>query len=318
MKTLPCFLFASCLLAASAAHAADRISILIPGGEGGGWDTTARVVGATLEKTGAIAGVTYRNLSGAGGGRALLDLIDHADERHDTLMVQSTPLIFRAITGEVPASWHDMTPLVILIAEYQAVAVRADSPYKTTRDLVEAVSKNKTLPIAGGSAKYSLDHATWGMILKAAGHPVDSMRYIPSDAGAAALERLLSDQVIAVVGGFGELLPVARGGKIRILGLTAAERLPGVDVPTFKEQGFDLVLANWRGFFAAPRLPAALVKNYADMLVALSKTPEWNEARLSNQWEPLVLSGDDVPVFLTKQEQEVKSILADLGFGKAP
>ena len=118
-------------LTAGVSHAAvDEVHFLIPGGAGGGWDGTARGVGEALTKSGLIESASYENLSGGGGGKAIASLIEKADQSHDTLMVNSTPIVIRSLTKVFPQSFRDLTPIAAVIGDYGAFVVPKDSKYR--------------------------------------------------------------------------------------------------------------------------------------------------------------------------------------------
>ena len=101
-------------LALSGLHSAyaadiDAIHFLIPGGAGGGWDGTARGTGEALTKAGIVGSATFENMSGGGGGKAIGYLIENAASNHGTLMVNSTPIVIRSLTGRFPQSFRDLT-----------------------------------------------------------------------------------------------------------------------------------------------------------------------------------------------------------------
>ncbi|WP_420414235.1 Bug family tripartite tricarboxylate transporter substrate binding protein [Roseibium sp.] len=290
-----------------------EVNFLIPGGEGGGWDTTARTVGGALEETNHATVKGYENLTGAGGGRALLSLVNDPEKHPNTLMVQSTPLVIRALTGVYQNNWQDITPVATMISAYQAVAVPATSSFDDMNSFVAALKESpKDVVVAGGSGRLSLDHLTLGLIAQASGIQLEKLRYSSADGGKEALDRMLDGKVKAVVSGVGELLPAAADGRIRILGVTSAEPLPGLDVPTMKSQGLDVVFSNWRGFFTAPGASEEQVAEYRQMLVSMSETGTWTEARGKHKWEPLVLVGDELTAFLAKQEKDLGEILNKL------
>jgi putative tricarboxylic transport membrane protein len=307
---------AAVALVTSGAFAAEtpNVNFLIPGGAGGGWDTTASAVGSTLEATDLASVSNYENFTGGGGGRALASFAAEAGKYDGTLMVQSTPLIMRALSGVYKNDWRDTKPVAIMISAYQAIAVPADSEYQTLEQLIADMRNNpKDMVVAGGSGRLSLDHVTLGLIAQASGIDLDSLRYSPAEGGGEALDRMLDGgQVKAVVSGVGELLAAAEAGKIRILGVSSEAPLSGLDYPTFKSQGVDVVFSNWRGFFAAPSTSDADVAAYEQMLVDLSQTGEWAETRATNKWEPLVIVGDELDAFLASQEAALGDILSKL------
>ena len=89
----------------------DAVHFLIPGGAGGGWDGTARGTGEALMNSGLVGNATYENMSGGGGGVAIANLIENAASSEGTLMVNSTPIVIRALTGEIAQSFRDLTPV---------------------------------------------------------------------------------------------------------------------------------------------------------------------------------------------------------------
>lgn len=292
---------------------AEPINFLIPGGEGGGWDTTARQTGQALVDTGLIPSATYQNFSGGGGGRALLDLVNNSDKYSSTLMVQSTPLVLRNITGVIKNSFRDIKPVRLMIAEFQVLVVPSDSTYQNAKQFIDAVISDPSgNRIIGGSAKGSLDHITAAIMLKSAGFNTRKMRYIPSDGGGDALKRLYSIKNTALVTGYGEIVNDLNLGKLRVLGISSEKRLPGSDIPTFKEMGYDVELANWRGFFAAPSISKAQFDEYANLLEALGKTPKWDQVREKYGWADFQKQGADLNQFLENQEKVVRQILTEL------
>ena len=112
----------------------DQVHFLIPGGAGGGWDGTARGTGEALVNAGLVGSATYENLSGGGGGVAIASLIENAASSDGTLMVNSTPIVIRALTGEISQSFRDLTPVAGTVGDYAAIVVTADSPIATMAD----------------------------------------------------------------------------------------------------------------------------------------------------------------------------------------
>ena len=112
----------------------DQVHFLIPGGAGGGWDGTARGTGEALVNAGLVGNATYENLSGGGGGVAIASLIENAASSDGTLMVNSTPIVIRALTGEIAQSFRDLTPVAGTVGDYAAIVVTADSPITSMVD----------------------------------------------------------------------------------------------------------------------------------------------------------------------------------------
>lgn len=302
-----------CLMSDQALGSVSSINFLIPGGEGGGWDLTARQTGTALIKAGLIERASYQNYQGAGGGRALYDLIRNGKSYPQTLMVQSSPLILRNLTGVFNNSYHQITPISIMIADYQVIAVTSDSPLQSMSELLARVQENvMTSKIIGGSPPGRLDHITLAMVWKAAGMNPKMMRYIASNGGGNALARLYNHDGIALVTGYSEIAEDLLSGKLRVLGIASHKRIKGSNVPTFKEQGLDVVFANWRGFFARPGISKRQTQDYVQLLKTLTSTDAWRQVRDKYGWTDFYKSGEEMTAFLRQQEMDLKAVLRAL------
>ena len=303
------------LILCGVAHAQDRIHFLIPGGAGGGWDMTARAVGESLSRSGLVDVASYENLSGGGGSRAIAHLIETAPRQSNTLMVSSTSIILRSLRGNFPHSYRDLTPIASVIADYGAFVVRVDSPYLSWQDVIDDYRKDyRRVNIAGGSSRGSTDHVVAALAFAKSRLDVRRLKYIPYNAGGHAMVGLLSGETQLLSTGLSEGAALAEQGEVRILAITAPERLPQFpEVPTLVEQGVPAIFANWRGFLAAPGLAPQRGKNYELLLAELLATEAWSELRDSRGWSHLHLSGDDFERFLAEQEHELSILLADLG-----
>ncbi len=301
---------------AQAAPMLDSIHFLIPGGAGGGWDGTARGTGEALAGAGLVGQASYENMSGGGGGKAIGYLIENADSQHGTLMVNSTPIVIRSLTGRFPQSFRDLTMVAGTIGDYAALVVSKDSPLTNFSDLIEAYKADpRGTAIGGGSVPGGMDHIVVAMAMEAAGEDPTQVKYIPYDAGGKAMAALLSGEIKALSTGFSEAVGMAQAGEARIIGFTGAERVDAVaDAMTFNEQGFEVDFVNWRGFFAAPGLPEEKAEAYRATIAAMYETPEWEEVRARNGWVNIHNSGEDFTAFLESQEEVIKTLMVKLGF----
>ncbi|MFQ1699702.1 tripartite tricarboxylate transporter substrate binding protein [Loktanella agnita] len=294
----------------------DSIHFLIPGGAGGGWDGTARGTGEALTEAGLVGQATYENMSGGGGGKAIGYLIENAESQHGTLMVNSTPIVIRSLTGVFPQNFRDLTLVAGTIGDYAAIVVGKDSPVNSMTDLVAAYQDDpRGTAVGGGSVPGSLDHLVAAMVMKAAGEDATAVKYIPYDAGGEAMAALLSGEIAALSTGFSEAVDLANAGEVKIIGITAPERSDTYpDAPTMMEQGIDMEFVNWRGFFAAPGLPVDQLAMYQDALAKMYDTPEWSTVRDRNGWVDIHNNGDDFRSFLENQEQVIGDLMRELGF----
>lgn len=296
----------------------DEVHFLIPAGPGGGWDGTARGVGEAMIKSGLVSNVSYENLSGGGGGRAIAKLIETASRQQNTLMVNSTPLVVRSLQKIFPHSFRDLVPIASVIADYSCFVVSKNSPYKDWESVVEALLADPaSVKVAGGSVRGSTDHIVFARAIQLAGGNARDVIYIPYDGGGKAMAGILTGETDILSTGLSEAIDMKKAGEVRILAVTAAERIDEApDIPTLKEWGVDLEFANWRGFFAAPGLSPERYRRMEKTIARLMETPAFERVRERNGWSRLHREGQAFYSFLEHQEKEIGELMAELGFIK--
>ena len=308
----------SLLLSATNSFAIDKLHFLIGGGAGGGWDGTARGTGEALTKAGMLKSASFENMSGGGGGKALAFMINNKPA--DTILVQSTPLVLRSITrhkgyvkGDGVLSYKDVVPIAGVIGDYGAIAVAKNSPFKNFKDVVDAYKKDpSSVKMAGGSVRGSMDHLIGALAFQVAGADPNKVIYVPYDAGGKALAGLLSGETQILSTGLGEVMGAR--DQVRIIGITAPERVGDApEVPTLKEQGYDVQFVNWRGFFGPPGMSSSMKNKIAKMLGDVQKTPEWEAVRKRNAWVNIYNPDKKFVKFLEKQTEEMTALMKKLG-----
>ena len=294
----------------------DEVHFLIPAGPGGGWDGTARGIGEALRKSGLVERVSYENLSGGGGGRAIARLIETADRQKNTLLISSTPIVVRSLQGIFPQSFRDLRVIGSVIADYTAVLVRADSPHANFDSLAASYRQDpRSVKVAGGSVRGSTDHFVVAKAMQLAGGNPRSVVYVAYDGGGKAMAGLLTGECDALSTGLSEAIEMHRAGEVRILAITAPQRLTELpNVPTLIETGLPLTFANWRGFFAAPGLSDQRYELMINTVEAVVETSEFEEIRSRNGWSRLQLSDQAFYDYLERQEQEIGELMRQLGY----
>lgn len=297
------------------------IEIIAPANPGGGWDTLARTIQLSLETEKLVSQpLSVTNKPGGGGGVGLAYMA--AQKGNDyTLVVYSPPLIINAINGTFEGkSYKDLTPLAKLITDYQIIVVKADSPYQTLEDLLNAMRADpKAIKFAGVSSPGSMDHVAFAKIAKAAGIDPKQLEYIAFAGGGEATTALLGGNVTFLSTGIGESVAQLEAGTIRALAITAPERLTSdllKDVPTVKELGYDVTYEIWRGVFGpADMSPEA--KAYWDATIKkMVASPAWKAQLEKLNWTDAYASGDDFTAFLEQETGSYQALLAELGFAK--
>jgi putative tricarboxylic transport membrane protein len=296
---------------------AERATVMIPATPGGGWDSTARMTMQVLEDAKIFNdGALFINKGGAGGTIALAEFV-MANKRDDNaIMVMGSIMISAIIANKSPVTLDDAVPLARLTREFNAVAVQANSPFKSVADLVNAIkTKPGGTPLGGGGVG-GIDHATFAMIAATTGTSAKELNYLPFAGGAEVATALGSGQVVAAISGLSELKPLADSGRIKILAVTGEERIPGVDIPTLREQGVDVVMSNWRGLMGAAGMSEKGKAMWNDRLVQMSKSPEWKETLKKRGFDDAFLAGKDFEAFVDAEKESWAKAIADIGIGK--
>ncbi|MCH1626828.1 tripartite tricarboxylate transporter substrate binding protein [Ferdinandcohnia quinoae] len=295
------------------------IEIVAPAGAGGGWDTTARMTAKIFEEEKIIEqSIGVVNKPGGGGAVAWAYIHGKKDSPYN-LFVTSPPMLLVPLNGQSEYDFEDFTPIANLIADYAAIAVRADAKWDNLNELFEDMKKDpSSISVVGASSPGSMDHIQFIKVAKAAGVDVKKIKYV-SDQDGGALTQLLNGSVQVYSTGVAETVEQVKGGKIKVLGVTSEERLQGEvleDFPTAKEQGIDATFINWRGFFGPPDMDQASLDYYVKKFKGLSESDGWAKIREQYGWNEMFMDSEEYKEFLAKENESMKTLLDELGIGK--
>ncbi|GAB3206055.1 tripartite tricarboxylate transporter substrate binding protein [Marinactinospora endophytica] len=293
-------------------RAGSRIEMVVPAAAGGGFDSVARQAQHALGENGLVRTVEVVNLPG-GGGTVGLSHMSRQHGRSDVLMIMGTSILGGIrITGS-PTTLADITPLAKLAEDYVVVAVRADSPVRSFHQLADRWrSDPRRITVAGGAVG-TADHLTAALALQRLGADPADLNYIVYSGDGEVLTALLShtaDVAVSSLNGFAAQIEV---GEVRALAVSSAHRLPGVDVPTIRESGLDLDLANWRGLAAAPGLTDGQRRTLEDLVRDLVETPEWGHSLQRFGWKDTFSTGAEFADFLAGEDRRLAGIIKGLG-----
>lgn len=311
------FVLASIIAGALAmpAAAADY-TIIAPANPGGGWDQTARSLQTSLQDEGISKSVQVQNVPGAGGTIGLAQFASQQKGNANALIVGGYVMVGAILTNNAPVTLKDVTPIARLTGEYEAVVVPASSPLKSMADLIEQLKKDPGSVSWGGGSAGGTDHIAVGLIAKAAGVDPTKINYIAYSGGGEALASILGSQVTAGVSGYGEFESQVKAGTLRLLAVSSAERIEGVDAPTLKESGLDVVVENWRMVAAAPGLSADQEAAINADVEKLVKSKSWQDTLKTKGWQDTYLAGDAFKAQLAKDIDATQAILKDIGLVK--
>ncbi|KAE8765337.1 Bug family tripartite tricarboxylate transporter substrate binding protein [Georgenia thermotolerans] len=298
---------------ASAAEVLTDKRIMVPNSPGGGYDQTARTAAQVMETTKISSGLEVFNLEGAGGTVGLARTVSEAGNG-DLAMLMGLGVVGASYTNESEATLTQTTPLAKLIEEPGAVMVPAGSPYQTIDDLVAAWKADPAgISVGGGSNPGGPDHLLPMQLAQAVGIDPKTVNFVSYDGGGDLLPAILGNKLGFATSGAGEFKDQIETGEIRVLAVSSEKPVEGIDAPTLKDSGIDLVFTNWRGIVAPPEIDDADRDAWLGALEAMHDTPEWEAALEKNGWTDAFITGDEFATFLTEQDKRVADVLTELG-----
>jgi putative tricarboxylic transport membrane protein len=295
------------------ARASSNLKMMIPANPGGGWDTTGRALGKALQEAGVASAVTFENKGGAAGAIGLAQFVNASKGDGNALMVMGAVMLGGIITGKPPVSITAATPVARLTSEYNVFVVPAASPFKTMKDVVEALKKDPGSVKWGGGSRGSTEHIAAAMLAREVGVDPAKINYVAFRGGGEATAAILGNNVSVGGSGYSEFQQYIEAGKMRAIAVTSATRVKGIDVPTMKEQGFNVEIGNWRGVYAAPGITDAQRKALVEMVVKATKTKAWTDALEKNNWTPALLTGKEFEDFVDRDFASLRATMVKAG-----
>jgi len=288
--------------------------VMAPGGPGGGYDGAARVPLQVMQQTGIFTdGFQVTNKGGAGGTIGLAEFVRTGKGDDNAIMSMGAILVGAIITNKSPITLDQTVPLVRLTDDAGAIVVAPNSPIKTIADALQAMKANPGGTAVAGGSIGGTDHVTAALLAKAAKFDPTKVNYLPYTSGAEVVTSLASGQAKIAISGLSELKTFVDQGRIRIIAVSSDKRLPGVDAPTLKESGYDVVIGNWRGIIGAPGMSKAGRDMWLQRYAKLHASAEWKKALADRGWDDAYLAGDDFAAFLTKEKARQAEVLKDVG-----
>ncbi|MGB3314150.1 MAG: tripartite tricarboxylate transporter substrate-binding protein [Albidovulum sp.] len=303
------------LMAASSVWGAECIA---PANPGGGWDFTCRQIGKILYDIGQVdAPVQVTNMAGAGGGLAYSTVVAERNTDPELIVAASSATTTRLAQKAYGDATADQVRFVGAIgADPGVIVVAADSPFQNLSDMVEAIKADPaSVAFAGGSAAGGFDHMKPLQVLKAGGFSdITSVKYIGVDGGADAITQTVGGFTQAMTGDMSEIVGFLKSGEVRALAVLTEERVPGFeDIPTAKEQGFDVVAVNWRGLYVPGGISDEDFQKWADRLQAVADSAEWKQAMTDNGLAPFTKVGGDFQSWIDGVVAQTEELSREIG-----
>ena len=304
-------LFAAALFGSGTASAQWKptkpIDLVVHTGPGGGSDVLARAIAVMIEKE-KLLPVRMQVINKTGGNAAVAAayLSEKKGETHMLGLITSVWIATPLTSAEAKIALKDLTPIARLVLEPAVFAVRADSPYKTMKDFIEAARANPGKLKQSGGSMTSRDSIMRQALQQ---HTGTKWAFVSFQGGGERIAALLGGHVDMMIIEPQEAGEQIRAGKMRVLAQIAEKPLSGYPgVPTLKEAGYDVsVPPQIRAVVAPPEIPKDVIAYWEDLFGKLSKTDTWKKYVADNQLDEGFLTGPELPKSIDKIENELRA-----------
>lgn len=296
-----------------------RPECIAPASPGGGFDLTCKLAQSALLDGKYISKpmrVTY--MPGGIGAVAYNAVVAQRAAEEGTITAFSSGSLLNLAQGKFGR--YDETAVKWLAAfgtSYGAIAVRADSEFKTLDDLAAALKSDPGKVVIGsGGTVGSQDWMQTALIARSAGVDPRKLRYVAMEGGGELMTSLLGGHIHVSSTDISDSMPHIESGDIRLLAVMSEERLPGEfseQIPTAREQGYDVTWPVVRGFYMGPKVSDADFawwKNTFDQMMA---SEEFAKLRESRELYPFAMSGDELETYVRQQVESYEALAAEFG-----
>ena len=298
------------------------VEFVVPAGTGGGADQMARLIQSIIAKHNLMKQpMVVVNKGGGAGAEGFLDVKDAKGDGHKLVITLSNLFTTPMATG-VPFSWKDLTPVEMMALDEFVLWVHADTPYKTSKDYIDAIKKagpNKFK--MGGTGSKQEDQIVTANIEKQTGV---KFTYIPYKGGGEVATQLVGKHVDSTVNNPIEAVAQWRAGSLRPLCVFDSQRMPypakvtkdmsWQDIPTCKDQGLNVEYLMLRGIFMPGGVSQDMVSYYVGVLDKVRETPEWKKFLEDGAFNTTALKGREYADWVAKNDEMHHSLMKEAGF----
>jgi tripartite-type tricarboxylate transporter receptor subunit TctC len=301
---------AASALPARAAYPDRAVHYIVAFAPGGESDIAARYQQAVWRKKFGQE-LVVESKPGAGGALAWSLLNGYAGDGYTVMGTNMPHLVLQPLEGNVNYQTDDITNIIFFNYTPDAIIVRSESPFKTFKDLADAMKAKGTEVSFAGSGTNSANHAAHERLDSVLG---TKTTYVPFKGTGDLIASLLGGHVSVAMSY--SSLNVAQKAKTRVLAVATPQRLPYIDAPTFRELGIDWVDGGYRGIGVPKSTPEALRKQLSDIFEEINQDPEFRANMASQGIELIDITYDKMPAFIEERKKAYTSIAKLMGLVK--
>ena len=314
VRALASTIAAALLLATGSVHAAypdEPIKIIVPFGAGDAIDGTARVIADRMKSDLGVP-VIIQNIPAAGGAVGTAEAKRAKPDGYTLLMGSTGALTARPIIADSGYQTDDFVPVAQLVTVPIALAVRAESPYHSLKDLVQAAEeKGVTYATPGPGSTQHISMAEF------ASEQHLKLTHVGGQGGKGAVTKALSGEVDFVFVGASNYTSLVPSGKLRVLAVASDERVPYLpDVPTFREAGYPLDAAVWFGLLVVKGTPPDRIDRLRDEVGKVAHEPKTLELYKRFNFTPSFLDAKAFGAEIARNVALHRKVLKSLGMAK--
>ena len=306
-----------------AAAPLEKTECIAPAKPGGGFDLTCKLAQSALMDGKYIADpmrITY--MPGGIGAVAYNAIVAQRPAEDNTIVAFSGGSLLNLAQGKFGRyNENDVRWLAAIGADFGAIVVAESSPFKSLKDVIAAVKADPSKVVFGaGGTVGGQDWMKAALIAKSAGLDPKAMRFVAFEGGGEAITALQGGHVQVYSGDASEAQQQMKAGaKIRVLAVMSDKRLPGdlANVPTAKEQGFDIEWPIIRGFYMGPKVSDADFKTWSDTFKKMMDTPAYDKLRAERGLFPFDLVGAEAEAYVKKRVADYRKLAGEFGLAVA-
>ncbi len=297
-----------------------NVQCVAPADPGGGLDFACRTIGRILSELDLVKGtVQTLNMPGGTGAVAFGYLKSKKAGDPNTMVTGSTIHVTQIAQGKYPGKYDDVRWTAMIGADVGAISVSKNSTLQTLADLAKVIKETPgSLAVAGGSAIGGWDHIRFLMFARAAGLSAEEMKkikWVQFDAGGPAVTQMMGGHIDVLLVDLSELVGFIQSGDVRILSVLSENPLPDPwdKLPTARQQGFEAVGYNWRGFYLGNEVSDDDYKAWVDIFDKVYKSPNWQKAAKDYGLMPLWKGGAEFEASIKAAVEETRDLSKAIG-----
>jgi len=302
--------------AALAAYPDRPITLIVPWGAGGGTDAVARFFGAYLEKElGQPVNVVNRTGGNGVVGHSAIAQAAPDGYTFGLITVEISMMHWQGLTELTPASYQ---PLALVNADPAGFQVRADSPYKSVKEVIDAIKANPGKMKASGTGQGGIWHLAIAGLLADLKIDPNAVPWVPSNGAAPGLQDLVAGGVDIVPCSIPEARSLIDAGKVKSLAIFA-DKAPALypNLPTIKQAtGSNWQTAAWRGFAMPKGAPKDVVDKLTNAIQKAYDSKEYKDFLTQRGFGALWAKGDDFAKYMAKGDADMGKVMKTVGIAK--